>query len=106
MALAYVVDRSADRVLLPTIEGLANTLEVSRDSLYEWESDKDFSDILEKLRQCQAEKLIQLGLQGRYNATIAKMMLSKHGYVEKSEVDNNINGAVQFVNDVPRPKGE
>ena len=90
---------------LPTIEGLAISLRISRDTIYEWEKEYiDFSDIVEELRAKQAEKLIQYGLQGRYNPTIAKLILSgKHNYVEKSEVDNHHSGEVQFTNDVPRP---
>jgi len=90
--------------LLPTIEGLALALNVSKDTLYEWEKiEPEFSDVLKKLRESQAQKLIQNSLVGRYNPLITKLMLSKHGYIEKKEVDNNINGNVQFVNDVPRP---
>lgn len=89
----HVDEDTIDRALLPTIEGLAMKLGVSRDTLYAWEGESErFSDILEKLRQAQAFKLIQLGLQGRYNPTIAKMMLSKHGYVEKSQTDLTSDG--------------
>lgn len=96
--------------LLPTIEGLAYRLHIHRDTLYAWEktpatqdekngrsSDptpdemaqlyKSFSDILEDMRQLQANKLIQNGILGRYNPVISKMMLSKYGYVEKTAVD-------------------
>jgi hypothetical protein len=87
--------------LLPTIEGLAIALHISRDTIYEWEKENEaFSDIVEELRVQQGQKLIQNALLGRYNATIAKLILSgKHGYVEKTETDittggntlNNIN---------------
>ena len=74
--------------LLPTIEGLAMHLNIRRDTLYEWETqNKEFSDILEGVRQMQASKLIQNSLVNRYNPTISKMLLSKHGYVEKTEKD-------------------
>jgi|SRR6185503_11512511 len=90
--------------LLPSIESLAYHLDVARDTMYAWEKDNEkFSYILEKLRQAQARKLIDKGLNSQYNSTIAKLILSKHGYVEKQEVDNNHSGAVSFVNDVPRP---
>lgn len=87
----YLKDNSTfASTMLPTIEGLALYLHVHRDSIYAWEeSSKGFSDILEEIRQAQAEKLIQNSLQGRYNSTIAKMMLTKHGYVEKSAVENS-----------------
>lgn len=77
--------------LLPTVEGLALRLGVSRDTIYEWEANggnQEFSDIVAKLRALQGEKLIQKSLSGQYNSTIAKLILSgKHGYVEKKETD-------------------
>lgn len=91
-AFAWLKDQKAHKTDLPTIEGLALELNISRETLYQWEKEnKDFSDILENLRQIQANKLIQKGLINEYNPTIAKMILSgKHGYVEKSEVDQKI----------------
>lgn len=47
--------------------------------------------------------MVGKGLKGEYNPTITKLMLSKHGSVEKSEVDSNVKGAVEFINTVPRP---
>jgi hypothetical protein len=83
---AYVEKRQAKRYI-PTIEGLAVHLGVSRDTLYEWE-DKypDFSDILEQLRAAQADQLIQNGLIGYFNSTITKLMLTKHGYADRQEL--------------------
>jgi hypothetical protein len=73
--------------LLPTIEGLALSLHCHRDTLYSWaEENTDFSDILEELKQAQAQKLMQNGLYNRYNPTIAKLLLSKHGYIEQKDV--------------------
>lgn len=109
-AQGYLDDTSyMDTKLLPTVEGLAMRIGISRETAYEWEkSDEQFSDILEKLRQAQAEKLIQNGLMNRYNSTIAKMILSgKHGYVEKSQQDVTSDGKaigpvlVKFVGDEP-----
>lgn len=92
--------------LLPTVEGLALKLNIHRDTLYDWAKDnEEFSDILAKLKSKQADKLIQNSLAGRYNATIAKMILSgKHGYIEQSATDLTTNGKdlpvlVRFVGD-------
>lgn len=74
------------KVNLPTIEGLAVYLEISRDTIYDWEKKyKEFSDIIERLRAKQANALINNGLSGDYNATIAKVLLTKHGYREGIE---------------------
>lgn len=76
-------------VRIPTLEGLAYHLKIHRDTLYEWDKlHKDFSDILEEVKQKQAEGLIQHGLDGRYNSTIAKVLLTKHGYREGHEHAN------------------
>lgn len=78
------------KVKLPSIEGLAAHLKVHRDTLYKWaEEYKEFSDILEQLRVVQAERLINNGLSGNYNPTITKLILSKHGYVEKNTTEHS-----------------
>lgn len=88
---------------LPQIASLAIYLDVSRDSLYEWEKldtplGGDFSDILEKVKATQEYKLVGKNLDGTYNATIAKMLLSsKHGYVERSQVDEKSEQTVTVI---------
>jgi DNA-packaging protein gp3 len=74
-------------VKVPSIEGLAVFLDVSRETIYDWDKKyPEFSDILRKLQAKQTEMLIDGGLSGRYNPTIAKLLLSKQGYVEKQEI--------------------
>jgi len=74
------------RVKIPTIEGLAVYLGINRDTVYDWEKKYDaFSDILENLRAEQADRLLNNGLSGDYNPTIAKVLLTKHGYREGIE---------------------
>lgn len=71
------------KVKLPTIEGLALHLNTSRSTLYLWiESYPEFSDIIDELQEKQANMLIEKGLSGDYNPTIAKVLLTKHGYRE------------------------
>lgn len=73
-------------VKLPTIEGLAVFLHISRETIYAWCKEyTDFSDIIEELRTKQADALISNGLSGNYNSTIAKVLLTKHGYKEGIE---------------------
>lgn len=75
------------KVQLPTIEGFAAFIGVHKDTLYEWASIHDiFSDALTKIKAEQHKRLIDKGLSGTYNSTIAKLVLSSnHGYAEKSE---------------------
>jgi len=80
-------------VNLPKAEGLALYLKVSRDTLYEWAGKyKNFSDILEEINQTQADRVINKALSGDYNSAIAKLLLGKHGYSEKTETDITTKG--------------
>jgi hypothetical protein len=77
------------RVQIPTIEGLAVHLGITRETIYQWEKDEDkkeFTDILGLLRAKQADALINNGLSGDYNPTIAKVLLTKHGYRDGVEM--------------------
>lgn len=74
------------KVSVPTKGGLAKYLKVSRDSLYEWAKEsEEFSDIMEELGAEQEDRLINKGLSGEYNPTIAKVLLTKHGYRDQQE---------------------
>lgn len=82
-------DKDGKRIVeIPTIEGLAMHLEVSRSTVYLWAKEyPEFSDIIERLQQKQAIALLNNGLAGNYNPTIAKVLLTKHGYTERQEVE-------------------
>lgn len=78
------------KVKLPTKGGLAVYLGVSRETLYAWAKEKpEFSDIMEQLGALQEERLIDNGLSGDYNPTIAKVLLTKHGYREGIDQSTN-----------------
>lgn len=77
-------------VRLPSIEGLAVYLNLSRNTIYEWcKEHSEFSDIIEVLKAKQAEKLLNNGLSGTYNPTISKVLLTKHGYREGQDITTN-----------------
>jgi hypothetical protein len=87
------VDTKKLKVKLPTKGGLAYHLGVHRDTLYEWAKiHPAFSDIMEQLGAKQEEALINNGLSGDYNPTIAKVLLTKHGYREGVEQDITSGG--------------
>ena len=103
------------RVKIPTIEGLAVYLHIHKDTIYEWEKAKsedgslkypEFSDVIDELRAKQAERLVNNGLSGSYNPTIAKVLLSKHGYKEAQEVDNTIKGSISLTDLFNKAKEE
>jgi hypothetical protein len=82
------------RVNLPTIEGFARFIGVNKTTLYEWDKKyPDFSNSLDKIRIEQQTRLINEGLAGNYNPTIAKLILSSnHGMREKTEQDITTGG--------------
>ena len=76
---------------VPTVAGLACEIGISRETCYAWSADaqkSEFSYILNKIAQTQERTLVNNGLKGEYNAPIAKMMLTKHGYSDKIEQDH------------------
>lgn len=74
---------------VPTIGGLARYLHISRDTVYDWKKKhKEFSYIIEEMMAEQENRLINNGLAGDYNPTIAKVLLTKHGYREGHELAN------------------
>lgn len=101
LAREYLEDTRSmsSHTLLPTVEGMALHLHVWKDSLYDWSAagekddatalQREFFHVFKELQQAQANKLIQNGLAGRYNATITSLMMSKHGYVRQTDVTTN-----------------
>lgn len=83
----WVNSPRADRKNLPKVAGLAIELGVHRDTIYAWSKEhEEFSDILDNLLALQEEELVERGLEGSFNPTITKLMLTKHGYTDKSDL--------------------
>jgi hypothetical protein len=77
--------------VLPTIEGLAIYLGIMRKTIYNWlqdEDKEDFLHIVESILAKQARVLISKGLTGDFNSAITKVILSKHNYSERQELDH------------------
>ena len=82
--------------------------------VYRWAEDegKEFKDILGQINNDQELVTFNKSLTGEYNATIAKLLLGKHGYHDKA--DNTVSGpngkpienkwTVEFVNATPKDK--
>jgi len=80
-------DLANKKVNLPTIEGLAFHLKINKDTIYTWRKEKDeFSELIADLLAKQAKALVNCGLAGTYNSTIAKVLLTKHGYREGQDI--------------------
>lgn len=75
------------KVHIPTIEGAALYLHIGKTTIWEWEQKfPEFANLMGELRAKQARMLIDNGLSGDYNPTIAKVLLTKHGYREGQEI--------------------
>lgn len=87
-AKAYVNGGYLKDELVPTIAGLSLCIDIRRSTVYEWSKEnQEFSDIVEKVLAAQEHGLIKGALAGDYNSTIAKLMLTKHGYSDKQETE-------------------
>jgi len=83
--------------LIPSISGLSLYVGCSRSSLYNYANESEaFSDLLETVKAIQENELINKGLSGEFNATIAKLMLANHGYSDKQQIEQNNNVRVDF----------
>lgn len=91
LARDYIQSHEGDAV--PSIAGLCCAINIHRSTAYAWAKDKDkeFSDILEEIMQKQENTLISKGLKSEFNSTITKLMLTKHGYHDKQDVDHSGN---------------
>ena len=82
------------KVQLPTIKGFARFIGVNESTIYEWDKKyPEFSKSLDDIKTEQHDRLINNGLSGDYNPTIAKLILSSnHGMSEKQMIDHTTAG--------------
>jgi len=75
------------KVNLPTIEGFARYIDIAKKTLYNWRDEHEgFLHALEKIEVEQHKRLLNSGLSGEYNSTIAKLILSSnHGMTERTD---------------------
>jgi len=72
---------------LPSAVGLAIYLGVDKSTIYLWGKEhEEFSYILNNVQTAQEQRLLNKGLDSGYNSTIAKLVLSKHGYRDSQEL--------------------
>lgn len=77
--------------LVPTVVGLCQHIKRSKSIVYDWAKHpdkKEFLDILGEIEEMQHMKLVGGGLSGSFNSVITKMMMTKHGYSDKQEIDH------------------
>lgn len=78
--------------LVPTERGLALHLGVSHQTVRDWKIDQskeEFGFLLDMMMSIQHDEIINKGLAGDFNATIAKLMLHNHGYSDRQDVTSD-----------------
>ena len=78
--------------VVPTLVGMALALDVCTNTLYNWaeaEVSEEFLSVFMRVEQMQHRVLVNNGLSGAFNPAITKMMLTKHGYSDKQEIDHS-----------------
>lgn len=92
----YIDSCNREQTELPTIEGLALTLQVDDDTIVEWAKiHKEFSAAIKQLKSKQKNQLMNDGLYGgkEINTAMAIFLLkANHGLVETSHTDVTSNG--------------
>lgn len=77
--------------VIPSVAGLACYTGKRRSTIYDYASkSEEFSDILEGILSLQENRLLNGSLSNTMNSTIAKLILTKHGYTDKQELQANV----------------
>lgn len=77
---------------IPSIEGLAICLGISRDTIYEWsshEDKKEFTDIVNRLRTLKSRELQNGGVTKKFDGKITALLLGHEGYRDKKDITTN-----------------
>ncbi len=83
---------SINRMRPMTIEGLCNTLEINRQTFYNYEKNPDFFDICSRIRQIIETQQFEGAAAGFLNANIISRKL---GLSEKQELNHNLGATFE-----------
>ena len=74
---------------VPSVVGLCAVIKRARSTIYDWaqRNDNEFSDILEAINEKQELVTVNGALKGELNPMISKLLLGKHGYHDRQDVD-------------------
>lgn len=80
--------------VVPSVVGLCLHIGIAKSTCYRWieEGNAEFKDIVDTVSNQQEQKLVTNGLTNEFNASITKLMLTKHGYTDKTETDVTTKG--------------
>lgn len=92
----------------PTIVGFTSSYtkySVNKDYISDH---NEFAELRKRAIEKQEAFLLKGATRNTLNPTMSIFRLKQpqHGFTDKSQVDQNINGNVSFINDVPRPTND
>ena len=76
--------------VIPTAVGLCAYINIGTSTINVWDKDEEkleFRAVLDRIKQIQHVIALNGGITGVYSAPIVKLLLTKHGYSDKSEQD-------------------
>ena len=76
----------------PSITGLANYLDIHRDTLHEYSTQANYSDAIKRAKQ-KMEKYLEDHLYGNNVTGIIFNLKNNYGWEDRQEIDANINVA-------------
>ena len=79
---------------VPSAVGLCQVINRGKTTIYNWAADesKGFRDILDAINERQELVTFNKALNNEYNASIAKLLLGKHGYHDKQDNTHSAPG--------------
>jgi len=76
--------------VIPSHSGMFLYTGISKTCGYDWAKDEgkeEFADILDRCKLMQHQVLINKGLANEFNSNITKLVLGKHGYHDKQDLE-------------------
>lgn len=93
--------QKVEGAVIPSLVGMCRVINRGKSTIYDWAKDpeKEFSDIVQALNELQEEILANKGLVGDFNASITKLIMTKHGYSDKQEVQQTTKLSLSGISD-------
>lgn len=85
----YLTSWEEEGDIIPSVEGLAEVLDITTVTIYDWQKQddkKEFSYTLDRIKQKQKKVLLEKGLMSEFNSNICKLALGNHGMSDKQEM--------------------
>lgn len=85
-----------------TVSGLAYALNISRQTLLNYEEKDEFFDTIKKAKDKIETQLEENALLGKYNSTFAIFNLkNNYGWQDRQEIGTTVSNRIQIINDLP-----